>query len=202
MNHASRQRIGHAQLVGLMCALPGVLLGSVIVNRSSVWVAVVASGIGTWGSWSVLGPLRQRAGRSARLAVVWSSVVVALLVALGFFVVAIKPGVSNRSVFSAFFDALTYGWGTLLTSPLPAFAEPRTLVPVALVCCLAAAGGVAALESRSRVLPLLPAAVAFLGALIVAGRQPFAPVVIPVVSPSRCQQSDRRRKQCQPLDQR
>ncbi len=174
---ANWQRTGlqSGVLIGL-CALAGVLLGSLIEHRSSMRVGALAALLGgvvafTWHHWS-----RARIRRNRALIGV---VVVTLFAAFAaaYVVVLWWPTTRSRSSLRSLIDATTYGWSTIVTSPVPAFAQPRTLVPVALVSCGAAAAAVsAALWGSSRLLPLLPSAIAFLLASIAAGRQQFASI--------------------------
>jgi transglutaminase-like putative cysteine protease len=160
----------------VLCALTGVVPGSLIEHRSSMWVGTLAALFGggvafVWHLWSRTRPSRFSRVVSTLIIIVLTSIATAFAVVLRW------RAVRSKSVFVSAMDAFTYGWSTLATSPVPAFAEPRTLLPIALVSCCAAATSVsAALWSRGRLVALLPPMIAFLFGAVVAGRQQFAPV--------------------------
>jgi transglutaminase-like putative cysteine protease len=158
----------------LLCLLPSLLLGSLIERRASIWVGGLSSLLGAASSlvW-LLGQPR----RSSMQKVVGGCVVMLMTALVASIIVVLRWPATSGSLLRSVIDAVTYGWSTIVTSPVPAFAQPRSLVPVSLVSCCAAAASVGtAVLSRSRLLPLLPSFVAFLLAAIAAGRQQFAAI--------------------------
>ena len=74
-------------------------------------------------------------------------------------------------------DALVHGWSALATSPVPADANARTLVPIAITCWLGTLAAVALARSRrGSITALLPGAIGFVLASVAAGGHPAAPV--------------------------
>jgi transglutaminase-like putative cysteine protease len=179
-----------------LCLLPGVLLGSLIANRASIWVGSFGAVIG--GCWAYVLTLlarrsstntrtssgtpatsptglegKRRWGPSATLIALAASVLPAIFA--GVVVVVNWPTGRDQSVFASMADAIVHGWSDLVRSPFPTFAEPRTLVPLVFVTTIAAALSTSvAVATHSRLLPILPPVAAFLFAAIAAGRHQFA----------------------------
>jgi transglutaminase-like putative cysteine protease len=171
----------------LLCSLPGFVLGRVVQGYNTLWVGVVAAVIGTACGFAVIQlvprgkgiPIRQ----STATVIVKVLVVVFIAAILSIVVAVLQPGYRPGSPFSLVLDAFVHGWAELATSPIPALAEPRTLVPVALVSFFAAATSAAFVtkqfaerSDKTRVSPLLvllAPSFAFLIAVVAAGKQPF-----------------------------
>jgi uncharacterized membrane protein YoaK (UPF0700 family) len=168
--------VSHSAVTIALCAMPGLILGHVVQAYATVWVGAVAAVVGVLtGSFVVRVGVRGR--RPSVNAIVKVLTIIVIAVLLSFSVALLKPGFRNLGLFRSWFDALTHGWADLATSPVPAFAEPRTLVPVALMSCLAAA--VSAFCLRKRIGPLmvlLAPTCAFLLAVVAAGQHPFLAV--------------------------
>ncbi len=156
--------------VVLLCSLPGVLLGRVVEGYDTIWVSGIAAFLGTICGYVVARERRLNLAR--KLLSTFGAGVVLLVV-----VVAVIPGVTNRVPVGAVVDALLRGWAELATSPIPAFAEPRTVVPVTLVAYLSAAASASCLaKKRGQLLALLAPGCAFLVAVVAAGQHPLGAV--------------------------
>jgi hypothetical protein len=95
------------------------------------------------------------------------------LVVVVFAATRFAPLVSNAdSLPMASLDALTNGWSAVVTSPIPAVAEARMLVPVAVLSWAAVVGGLAC--QRRGALSLAPGVVAYVAASLAAGAHQFA----------------------------
>lgn len=165
-----------ASLAGLTAAaaLPGVVLANVVPGGRAVIVTGAAALAGTVVA-ALVGFVAVRRGRGA--AAVAAALGVLALAAALVGVAAWQPDPSAaRGALAATGDALARGWATIATSPVPADAAPRTLVPLALVAALAAAGAVALAARRGRAATaLLPGATALVAASVAAGRAAYAP---------------------------
>jgi transglutaminase-like putative cysteine protease len=171
----------------LLCSLPGFVLGRVVQGYNTLWVGVIGAVIGTACGFAVI----QFVPRGTGIPMRQSPAIVIVKILMVFFVAAtlsivlavVQPGYRPGSPFSLVLDAFVHGWAELATSPIPALAEPRTLVPVALVSFFAAATSAAfvtkqcaARSDKTRVNPLLvllAPSFAFLIAVVAAGKQPF-----------------------------
>jgi transglutaminase-like putative cysteine protease len=179
---AERQPSALAPLAALvmLAAAPGVVLATVVEQRHSLWAAGVGAVTGGLSVAAIHVGLTRRSGeaqRSPLLGGLVGAVVVACGLLAALIVSVVKPSVGDQSPVSAVVDALVHGWSSLAGSPVPAVAEPRVLVPIAVVSWAAAAAGAAlAGRAKSTVVPLLPAAGAYLAASVAAGANPFAPV--------------------------
>jgi transglutaminase-like putative cysteine protease len=175
-------------VTALLCALPGLILGRIVEGYSTIWVGVLGSIVGTLiGALIAIPAAAPSAPRStvARprhrfgLGAVVVPVVVMMTVAavLTVAVAALRPGVTQTSLLTKCVDALVRGWAELATSPVPTFAVPRTLVPVALVSYFAAAvSAFCVRKTTGPLVVLLAPACAFLLSAVAAGSRPFVAV--------------------------
>ncbi len=169
--------------LGALVALsvsPGVVLATVVDGYHSIWAAAAGATIGGLSVAVILSGLARRsddAPRSALLNGLVGAAGLACGVLAALIVSVVKPSVDDTSVWSAVVDAIVHGWSSLAGSPVPAVAEPRVLVPIAIVSwASAAAGSAIARRGSSTIAPLMPAAAAYLVASVAAGANPFAPV--------------------------
>lgn len=154
--------------------VPGVVLSGLVTGRATV-VAASAGALTAALMTALTAVAASRHRRRGALSVGAAGVAVAAVVfgALA----AWRPAAdAGRSVPAAVVDALVHGWAALATSPVPADASPRTLVPVAAVAALVTAAALALARGRHPTAPLLPGAVALVLAVVAAGRQGAVPV--------------------------
>ncbi|MEV6980576.1 DUF3488 and transglutaminase-like domain-containing protein [Sphaerisporangium sp. NPDC051017] len=159
--------VGALVVVAAMAAVAGLGFLRVFEPRALAPVAGVAAVVPV-----LLAALCRRGPLWRSLAahlVVWLLTVSATL----FHATAVAGFLPSPATASAVAEALLNSWRTLLTTILPAPAEPALLVVVHLLVWLAgAAGAELALRSRSRVLPALPAVVVFAVAVAVGVNGP------------------------------
>jgi transglutaminase-like putative cysteine protease len=149
----------------VLCSLPGLILGRVVQNYTSIWIGVVAA---------LVGALSGLLSAGTRSNIVKVLVIASTGAVLSVVVAIVKPGFRLGGPFKSSIDALLHGWAHIATSPVPAFAVPRTLLPVSLVSFLAAAvAAVCVTKKRGPLMVLLAPLCGFLLAVIAAGRQPF-----------------------------
>ncbi len=158
----------------VLCSLPAVLVGRVIEDYSSisfgVLAAIVGALVGTISDGGFTTKLRLRPSLK-----VLAMAVVGLVLTL--FVAAVRPGFRAATLWRSWLDAMVYGWADLATSPIPALAEPRTLLPVVLVSYGASVVSIRCVRRPSgSLLMLFAPACALLGAAVAAGRHSFAAV--------------------------
>lgn len=162
---SKRFPISLSVVLGGLAVLPGVLLGAVIADQRSIPVAVIVAAAGVVAAavtWELLVRLRRGGLLVGLLVGVCGALAVAIAISAGF------PR-SGQTALTGALDGALNGWSALLTSPVPANAEPLSLVPVALVTFAAAYGGVLALRSPNRAATLLPSAVALVAGAVAAG---------------------------------
>lgn len=163
--------------LAVLGGLPGLVLADVVVQRRSIVVAAAAAA----AACAVTLACEVAATRRVRLLRHIPVIVLIMIggaLATAFGVSAAWPGSNDHSLINATTDAVVHGWAAVVTSPVPATAEPRLLVPPALIAWTAVSAGVTiAFRSRSRTLPLLPGIVAFVLALVAAGSHQASPVV-------------------------
>ena len=167
--------------------LPALVLKRVIDGWRCVIVALVGATIAavTVAAAQSARGRRQAHGtqpmaRRGAVAVVLVLVVGGLVLALGVAVLLPRPAGSSRNPLSAVLDALVHGWSSTITSPVPADATARLLVPVAVLAWAATAAATVLASRRASIASLLPGAVALVLASVAAGRHPFAPSVTAV----------------------
>lgn len=154
-------------------ALPGLVLGDVISGRATI---VAAGAVSLAAGAAAVAAARLGTSRRGALAMLLVGVAGVLAVAAA--TAAIWPDESGRSVPAAALDGLVHGWATVVTAPVPATAGPRLLVPLVVTVWLATSAAVLlALRTSSRLLPLLPGAVALTLACVAAGRAQKLPLV-------------------------
>lgn len=162
-------------------ALPGLVLLDVIADRRSLGVAAAVAATAAPVTMMCAEAARRRrgffgGGKATMLVLVVGAAAVALSVS------AVWPGDAGRSPGPAVIDAIAHGWAAVVTSPVPAPAEPRLLVPLALTVWAAVAGGVyISLRSAARVAPLLPGAAALVLASVAAGAHQASPLTTGLV---------------------
>ena len=146
----------------------GILLDGVVAGSSTVVTGFVAATLAAVVATIVMLPGRSLHPAIAAAVVGGSAIVVAIGVA------ATEPARSpQRSPIAAALDAMANGWAAILRSPVPADAEPRILVPLALLVFSATATAIT-LERRtasSAAALLAPLAAIVLTAVAAGGRQ-------------------------------
>lgn len=176
-----------ASVAALTCvgALAGVPMTGIVDGPAPIAVAAVTAVAATLamcaaGVWTDRRNHR-RWGRLATLAVAGAGGAVAVAIA----VAGVWPGPdgSRRSpltgALAGAFAGATEGWSAVITSPVPADAEPVILVPLAVLVWSATGAGVAlAIRTRARVAPLLPGTAAIVSTSIAAGAQQSSAVVV------------------------
>jgi Transglutaminase-like superfamily/TgpA N-terminal domain len=170
-------KVVQALIAILLCVLPGIIIGRVVQGYSTIWVGALAASLGAICGL-VVASRPAPTQRPALTNIVNTLIIGSVGVLLAILVAAVKPGFRNNgSLSNSVVDALLRGWAELATSPLPAFAEPRTLVPVAVVSYLAAAVSLYCVRKGIGPLIVLVApACAFLLAAVAAGQYPFGAV--------------------------
>jgi transglutaminase-like putative cysteine protease len=165
--------------IALIGSLPGLALAGVVDGDASILVASTVALAATTTTAAVL------ATANARRPTRWVTLATATTVAIGallvsFAVAAAWPAsdATRRALVPAVLDAWWNGWSALITTPVPADAQPRLLVPIALLVWASTSAGVAtALRSAAPVAPLVPGAVALVAASVAAGANQQAPAV-------------------------
>jgi transglutaminase-like putative cysteine protease len=176
-HHLFRNRPIVVQLAAtmLLCSLPGLMIGRVVQGYATIWVGVLAAIVGVLCGWAVT---RIRNTRMLRVLIIRTLAIFGVAAILTIVIAAVKPGFRKFGLLRSCLDALLHGWADLATSPLPAFVEPRTLVPVALVAYMAGAiAALCAMAQRGPLMVLLTPTCAFLLAALAAGKHPFAAVI-------------------------
>lgn len=156
-------------------ALPGALTRTAISGGATV-VASTAGALAAAVAVTVVVAAGRRGRRVAFAAAAFTLAGVALgLVALA----AWRPapaGGRSRTAPAAVVDALVHGWAALSTAPVPTDPAPRTLVPVALVAGIATAAALVLARRRPGAAALAPVVLAFVLAVVAAGRAVWSPV--------------------------
>ena len=175
--------IQRASLVAIG-ALPALVLTGVIDGWRSVIVALVGATVAAVTVAVAQSVVRRRHARGTHAPPRRGAVVAALALVVGGLVLtlvvvpallAARSVTSRRNPLSAVVDGVIHGWSATITSPVPADATARLLVPVAVLAWAATAAATVLAPRRSSIASLLPGAVAFVLASVAAGRHPFAP---------------------------
>jgi transglutaminase-like putative cysteine protease len=159
-----------AATMAALGALPGLVLATVLPTSVSVGVGVCCA---LTGAATALVLARPQLSRGALVGYVVSAIAVVFVVA------AVMPGPAfgRRPIFAAVSDALTRGWSAVALSPVPADAAPRMLVPLALLCWIAAAAGTAIAQRYASLAGLLAPALGLLLVSVAVGRHAHTPAL-------------------------
>ncbi len=195
--HAGRPRLLGNAIVPACAAVVGVLGGLLVVDVieglaapiTALLVGLIAAACTVWATRhhatthptathpTAMHPTARHpvaATRIDALLALAGMTIVPLLVT-----VAAPTGDPSRNIVTSAFDALMRGWSALATSPVPAEATPRHLVPIAVVVWMQViATHVIARRTQASALVALPATVLIVAAAIAGGRQQFAPTWI------------------------
>jgi Transglutaminase-like superfamily/TgpA N-terminal domain len=161
--------VAMAGTLAALGALPGLVMATILPMSVSVGAGV---GSAVTGAITALAVARKQITRSL-VGYVVSAIGVVLVVA------AAMPGPAfgQRPLLAAVLDALARGWSTVVLSPVPADVAPRMLVPLALLCWVAAAAGVAIVQRFASLAGLLAPALGLLLASVAAGRHARTPAL-------------------------
>jgi transglutaminase-like putative cysteine protease len=164
--------------VAIIGALPGIIMRNLVDGDQTIRVAA-ASAVAAVAVVVAVRALTFGASGVVRVASLTASVAAAAL-GLAVAVSAAWPA-NGGSAWRGAVEGLTNGWSAVVSSPVPALAEPRMLVPVGVAVALATGLAAAvALGDRPPIAALAPGALTFLMASIAAGEQPYSPVAVGV----------------------
>ncbi|QFG20567.1 DUF3488 and transglutaminase-like domain-containing protein [Actinomadura sp. WMMB 499] len=156
-------RYGSLAVTAALAALAGLAFNRVFGYGPVVPVAAVAAIVPTLLSGLLSGPRRK--GRPWPL---WTSLVLTLVAWAGTTALTVlRPALGAGTLPQVLRDGVLSGWKEILTTLLPAPAEPRLLVLVNVLVWLAAFGAAElALRTSQRALPCVPALAAWTVALL------------------------------------
>lgn len=172
-------RLLEATAIAALCGSTGIVVGELVDGR---WPMVVSFGAATGAVAAGLALSLIDRSTIARPKVL----IDAGLVVGGGIAAAVVVTLATRSNSStggtgvgATIDALIHGWAAIATSGVPAPAEPRLLVPIAVASWGAASASMVLSRRRTGTVgPLLPPVVLLLLASLAAGSHPSAPVAV------------------------
>jgi Transglutaminase-like superfamily/TgpA N-terminal domain len=161
-------------------ALPGLVLANIVDRRYGVPIAAAAAALAALIATTTDAMLGGRGRRRVLQAL--TGAIGSACVAVGVAAIAPAADLAGTNPVTAAIDAVTHGWSAIVTSPVPADAAPRILVPLALLA-FGATGAATwiTLRTKSPVASLLPGLTALVMASVAAGRHQFAPLLVGAV---------------------